>query len=120
MATLTATLTLTSSDATSDALALSVTDTLTVEPPLTGPSKKIIGTSAEVLVASSVSDTNFVYIKHAGDANTFVTVHNDAGNNVAKLAVGEFLFLPLADSTGIEVKSNTATTVVEYALYTKQ
>ena len=119
MATLTAKLVLTSSDATTDTLSLSVTDTLTIEEPIVGPSRMAVGTTATALVASSISDATYIYIKHAGADTTFVTVHNDAGNNIAKLSVGEYMWLPIMDSTGIEVKSNTGTTVIEYAYWTK-
>ena len=120
MATLTATLKLISSDATTDALSMSVTDTLTVEAPIVGPSRAVVTSTAFVIVASSVSDANYVYIKHAGDGSTYVTVSNDAGNNIAHLAVGEFMWLPVKGSTGIEVVSTGGNTITEYAYWTKQ
>jgi len=120
-ATLTAKLVLTSSDATTDNTSISVTDSLTVEPPIVGCSKAIVSTSAATtLVASGITDTNYVYIRHAGDGTTSLTVSNDAGNNIAHLAVGEFMWLPVKGSIGIEVLSSGGTTVTEYAYWTKQ
>ena len=64
MATLTPTLTLTSSDATSDTLSLSVTDTLTVTAPSIGISKITITTADnQELVDEAGSAISYFYAK---------------------------------------------------------
>jgi len=68
MATLTPTLTLTSTDLTSDALALTVTDSLTITNPFTGPSKiSVTSTGANNIIQSRTDgQTYYVYVKHTG------------------------------------------------------
>ena len=68
MATLTPTLTIASTDATTDELNLSVTANLAVGPPSIGISKTIVAVSsgtATVLVPAG-SENQYTYIKHTG------------------------------------------------------
>ena len=127
MATLTPTLTLASSDATSDALALSVTDSLTVTNPSIGISKvatAVAGGSDVTIVASSASN-KYVYIKHTGyqaDGSTSSSneVVVDFGTTDSiRLNAGEFAWFPAKANTAITVISNhTSTNLVEYAYWT--
>ena len=64
MATLTTKLTLTSANATSDALNLTSTDTLSVGEPTTGISRKSIATGSAQSVLASNSAFSYVYIKN--------------------------------------------------------
>ena len=127
MATLTPTLTLTSSDSTSDSLALEVTDSLTVGAPAIGPSKVAIavsGGSDTTLVASSANN-KYVYVKHTGvqaDGSTATSneVVVDFGTTDSiRLNTGEFAFFPAKASTAVTAISNhTSTIIVEYAYWT--
>ena len=71
--------------------------------------------TATVIVANTVSDIRYIYIKNV-DPNDYVLVAQDAGTAVqyARLNPGEWLFLPVNASTGIEVKSAANTPIVEY------
>ena len=127
MATLTPTLTLVSTDVTTDALSLSVTDALTVGAPSIGISKVAIavaGGSDTTLVASSAGN-KYVYIKHTGFQSDGSTASNneivvDFGTTDSiRINSGEFAFFPAKASTTITAISNhTSTILVEYAYWT--
>ena len=69
MATLTPTLTLVSSDATSDALSITVTDALTVGPPTAGVSRATITTSDnQEIVDDAVSGVFYFYAKNIDES----------------------------------------------------
>ena len=127
MATLNATLTLASTDATSDTLNMTVTDSLTTGHPAIGISKVAIavgGGSDTTLVASSAGN-KYVYIKHTGFATDGTTATSnevviDFGTTDSiRLSTGEFAFFPAKASTAITAVSNhTSTILVEYAYWT--
>ena len=68
MATLTPTLTLTSTDATSDQLAFSVTDSLSVTAPHIGLAKISVSTTGANNIIQPATDgqTYYVYVRHTG------------------------------------------------------
>tara|TARA_R100000458_G_scaffold21508_1_gene19248 strand:+ start:1475 stop:1924 length:450 start_codon:yes stop_codon:yes gene_type:complete len=145
MATLTPTLTLSSSDVFTDQpLALSVTDSLTVQAPMTDISRMNtddnIGNGAGVIVADLITDTYYVYVKHTGilasDGTTaanasadYVTLSNadgEAGSDIIRLYPGEFAFFPLAPSDGsdggteaggLKVTAGSAAVQINYAYW---
>ena len=119
MATLTPTLTLTSTDATSDALSLSVTDSLTVTHPSTGISRITITTADnQELVDEAVSGVKYFYAKNT-DSTNFVVLQTTASVQYARLSPGEFAFFPINDGAGLEARADTASCVLEYAFWTK-
>tara|TARA_R100001082_G_C4344050_1_gene151463 strand:- start:869 stop:1231 length:363 start_codon:yes stop_codon:yes gene_type:complete len=119
MATLTPTLTLTSTDATADPLSITVTHSLTTTNPAVNIARAaVLHTGETVLIASSVGAVNYVYLKNI-DTSNFITVKTDAAAVVMKLSPGEFAFLPLNGSVGLEAQADTATCVLEYAYWTK-
>jgi len=146
MATLTPTLTLTSSTVFPDQpLNLSVTDTLTVVAPMSDISRMAtnddIGFGAGVIIDEIDTNEYFIYIKHTGllasdgttashITNDFVLVGNGDGDAAAdniKLFNGEFAFFPIvgnndASDDGVEVgglaiTKGGADIQVEYAYY---
>ena len=127
MATLTAKLTLTSANLTSDSLNVSVSDVLTVTDPFISPSHVAIegsGGSDTTLVASSASN-KYVYLRHTGlkddgTATTAEVVVDFGTTDSIRLSTGEFTFFPAKASTAITAVSNhTSTIIVEYAYWTK-
>ena len=71
-------------------------------------------TTATEIVAAAISDIRYIYIKNV-DPNDYVLVSNAAASiQYARLNPGEWLFLPINVSTGIEVKSAANTPIVEY------
>ena len=116
MATLTPTLTLSSTDIFADQpLALTVTDSLTVSAPMTDISRMNsddnIGNGAGVIIADLLTDTYYVYVKHTGilasdgttsaSASDYITLSNADGDmDFIRLYSGEFAFFPLTPSDG--------------------
>lgn len=145
MATLTPTLTLSSSDVFVDQpLSLSVSDSLTVEAPMTDISRMNtddnIGNGAGIIVADLIQDTYYMYVKHTGilasdgtsKANAtadYVTLSNadgEAGSDIIRLYPGEFAFFPLAPSDGgdggteaggLKVTAGSAAVQINYAYW---
>ena len=119
MATLTPKLTLSSSDATSDTLSLSVTDTLTITNPSIGISKITITTADnQELVDEAGSAISYFYAKNT-DTSNFVVLQTEASVQYARLSPGEFCFFPINAAAGLEARADTASCVLEYAYWTK-
>ena len=136
MATLTPTLTLASTDIFTDQpLNLSVTDSLTVQAPMTDISRMNsndnIGSGAGVIIADLIQDTYYVYVKHTGilssDGTTaanatadYITLSNadgEAGSDIIRLYPGEFAFFPWTGETDINILSVAGTPTLEYAIF---
>ena len=119
MATLTPTLTLTSTDATSETLNLEVTDSLTVTVPAIGISRQTITTADnQELVDEATSGVFYFYAKNI-DATNFVVLQTTASVQYARLSPGEFAFFPVNDGNGLEARADTASCVLEYAYWAK-
>ena len=131
MATLTPTLTLTSTDATIDQLAFSVTDSLSVTSPLQSMSKVVAtATGGDNIVVPLTGGTiTYFYCRHTGttDGTTATTqlvdVEETGDAAFARLGPGEFMFLPFchhAGNVGIQFQVAHASNVqMEYAFWTK-
>ena len=128
MATLTPTLTLVSTDATSDAFSITVTDTLTVTDPLVGLSRvSATTTGGNQIIAPNVDSVKYIYIKHTGldaaDAATTDTVLVEDTDDVqmAVLQPGEWMYMPHSKGSakGVQLQSSANTVVCEYAYWTK-
>ena len=120
MATLTPTLTLTSSDVSSDSLSLSVTDSLTVGAPLQSVSRvSLVGdaTASDILTASN-STTTYVYLKNT-DATNHIKLFTGASELFGIIWPGEFSFFAIIDGEGLKVQANTGNCILEYGYWTK-
>ena len=121
MATLTPTLTLTSTDVTTDQLAFSVTDNLSVTAPHIGLAKIAVSTTGanNIIQPSTDGQTRYVFIRHAGGSGT-INVELTGDVKVGKLSVGEWMFMPVGGhSLGVQLQSSTGTINAEYAYWTK-
>ena len=119
MATLTPTLTLTSTDASTDELNITVTDSLTTTTPSVGLSRTTITTADnQELVDDGVSGVFYFYFKNL-DATNFVILQTTASVQYARVGPGEFAFFAVNDSNGLEARADTATCNVEYAYWKK-
>ena len=146
MATLTPTLTLTSTDAfASQPLSLSVTDSLTVSAPMADVSRMAtndnIGNGVGIIISEAAATaTRFVYVKHLGilasdfstashASNDYVLLKNeDADISFIKLQPGEFCFFPIqefdgsdggVEPGGLKVVKGGAEVVIEFAHFTR-
>ena len=119
MATLKPTLSLSSTDATSDSLSFSVTDSLTVTNPSVGLSRKTITTADnQELVDEADSGVFYFYAKNT-DTSNFVVLQTTASVQYARLSPGEFCFFPVNDGNGLEARADTASCILEYAYWKK-
>tara|TARA_Y100000004_G_scaffold192026_1_gene251862 strand:+ start:649 stop:1041 length:393 start_codon:yes stop_codon:yes gene_type:complete len=129
MATLNATLTLSSKNATSNEINLTVTKALSVTDPIVGVSKvSATGTGGDNIILASHSSIRYLYLKHTGlDASDAATAHNLAveienNKSFAELGPGEFLFVPIGQNSGsvaVQLEAVSGTIVAEYAYFTE-
>ena len=121
MATLITKLTLTSSNAASDDLNLTVTDALITTTPSRGLSRLVATTGAATEILDDALDAMaYIYIKNT-DGTNYVSVATTKStvSQFARLNPGEFMFFCVQPDAGVSVQANTATCVVEYAYWTK-
>ena len=130
MATLTPTLTLTSTDATTDQLAFSVTDSLSVTSPLQSMSKVVAtATGSDTIIVPANTAIAYLFVRHTGttDGTTTTTqlvdVEETGDAAVARLGPGEWVFLPFchhAGNVGVQLHVQHASVVqMEYSFWTK-
>ena len=127
MATTTATLTLSSSDLTSDALSISATSTLykagttTGLDQTTGLTRKVYATAqsnATLINAASYDDNtqNRVYIKNVGTSTTDYFTIELGGSNIVigRLYGGDWLFITYEGEQDIDITSSATEMELEY------
>tara|TARA_R100000234_G_scaffold106523_1_gene77168 strand:- start:150 stop:539 length:390 start_codon:yes stop_codon:yes gene_type:complete len=128
MATLIPTLTLASTDATTDLLSFSVTDSLSITAPHIGLAKTAVTTvgANNIIQPATDGQTYYVYVKHTGvdasgsDITTTLNIELTGDVVFGKLAAGEFAFLPVGGhSLGVQLQASSGTIVAEYAYFTK-
>ncbi len=128
MATLNVTLTLASTDLTSDALSMTVTDSLTTGQYAAGISRTTVTNvgANNIIQPRTDGQTYYLYVKHTGtsdgSAATTETLNVELTGDVVfgKLAAGEFCFIPLGGhSSGAQLQSSSGTIVAEYAYFVK-
>ena len=133
MATLTPTLTLTSTDATTDQLSFSVTDSLSIVAPLQSMSKVVAtATGASTIIVPASTGIVYLFVKHTGTTNGATTttrqvdVEFTTDEAIARLSAGEFLFMPVhhaEENVGVQlhVQHSSSSDVVqmEYGFWTK-
>ena len=130
MATLTPTLSLASSDATSDVLNMTVTDSLTVTVPSAGLSKlNVTATGGNHIIVPAGTAVTYLFVRHTGttDGSTataqLVDIEDTADVAICRLAAGEWAFFPAnkaGASTGIQLQVAHASEVqCEFAYWTK-
>ena len=128
MATLIPTLSLTSSDATSDQLDFSVIDTLTIKAPSSSLSQVVVDTTGanNIIVAANDNKQTWVFIRHTGttDGSTTTTAHCDVELTgdvaVGTLKPGEFCFFPFCgngSSVGVQLQAVGSSVQMEYAYW---
>jgi len=115
MATLTPTITLTSSDVMTDTLSLSVSGSLTISGDVVGISRVALSTSDLGILAAATYTKSYVYLKNTDGS---IAIDIDFGSTLSiQLAAGEFAFFPWESSENIIAKAASGTPVLEYALF---
>jgi hypothetical protein len=120
MATLTAKITLTSANATSDALNVVVEKNLTTANPTTNVSRVSVATTGEfnILTTAGNTGTTYVYLKNI-DTTNIIVIKDDAANGFLDLGPEEWAFIPVKGAKGLEATAITAACVLEYGYWTK-
>ena len=129
MATLTPTLKLESTDLTSDTLSLTVTDSLTVVPPIVNISTiTATTTGGDNIIVPNINSPRYVYLKHTGlnsagssSGTDKVVVETADGTQILELKIGEFAFFPFytGGAGKLQLQTSANTVQVEYAYFTR-
>ena len=123
MASVRATLSLSSAGVLSSPLSVSVTSNLVVD---SGSliRAKVKGTAADtndlvVYIANQCSERAYLYIKNLEtELESYIYVHNDTDTGlVAKIGGGQFAFIPLAPDKKHEVYATRVDTMIEYGVF---
>ena len=115
MATLTPTLTLNSTDVTSDVLNFSVTDSLSIDKKVVNLSRVTTSTGDLTLFASSSYSRSYVYLRNMDGS---IAMDIDFGSTASfNIKPGEFAFFPWHASQNIVVAADSGAPVLEYALF---
>ena len=118
MATLTPTLTLSSTDALVDSLNLSVTDSLSVM----GVTKRfsvVTSTTSAVVLAAASYTTSYVFLHNkSGTAAEIITIEKaDGGDEYMYLGAGEFAFFPWSSTVDLFADAAQGNPVLEIMLF---
>tara|TARA_R110001606_G_scaffold56944_1_gene137891 strand:+ start:177 stop:539 length:363 start_codon:yes stop_codon:yes gene_type:complete len=119
MATLSVTLGITSTDTTSENLAIGASDTLTVTNPTIDIARQSIATTGQFnILTTANSSITYLYVSNADNTN-IITLKTDGGVSHIDLGPGEFAFFPVKGAVGIEATANSAPCILEYGFWTK-
>ena len=119
MATVTSKLTLTSANALSDSLSMSLTNNLSTTDPAE-MSRVSVSHSSPTELAAASTGAHYVYIKNISSTNSKpVDIRIAAGTAYGQIATGEFAWIPCKVNLGVEVIAIDETVVVEYAIFKK-
>ena len=121
MATLSTKIVLTSTTTSSNALDLTVTDTLTVSEPMQDLARVDVlhtGSGTEILTAAASNPHTYFYAKNMDDTN-YVICRTAGGTEWGRLAPEESMFMAVAAGVGMEFLAVTATCIVEYGYWSK-
>ena len=128
MATLIPTLTLSSTDASTDLLSFSVTDSLTTKAPSVGLSTLIVDTTGanNIIVPANDNKQTWLYVKHTGttDGSSSTIAHVDVELTgdvaVGTLKPNEFFWFPFCgngSSVGVQLQAVSGSVQVEYGYW---
>jgi len=128
MATLIPTLTISSSDATSDMLSFSVVDNLTIKAPSQSLSQVVVDTTGanNIIVPANDNKQTWVFVRHTGttDGSTTTAAHCDIELTgdvaIGTLKPGEWFWFPHCGnggSTGIQLQSVSGSIQMEYGYW---
>tara|TARA_R100001509_G_C4831107_1_gene203306 strand:- start:325 stop:711 length:387 start_codon:yes stop_codon:yes gene_type:complete len=113
-----------SADTTSTGFAISCTDALTIQAPVTNlASGSVTNSGHDILIASSVSAITYIYVKYvskAGGTPIMVISTVSGTQNVIDLGESEAIFIPVKAGVGLRVTSSDSNAITyEYGTWTK-
>lgn len=120
MATIQTTLNITSTDATSETLAIAQTIATTVTDPVQNTSTAIVDNAvATVLISGAKAVVSYVYIKNTDATNNIDLREAVTSVAFATLGPSEWAYLPIKAGVGLEVIASALTVRIEYGLWTQ-
>ena len=122
MATLIPTLTLKSTDAFSDVIDFTVTDSLTTAAPSQSLTSVAIAESAyaTIFADSGANGSVYIFVKNTNTSGTYqADLRTSAGVVFGTLYPGEFAFFPADTNQGVEAYGVGGGVTIEYAYWTK-
>jgi|TARA_A200000159_G_C7324265_1_gene340228 hypothetical protein len=125
MATITANLILNGAGVTSDPVTVNRNKQLTVGAPAIESASTAVTTTEVIILDGAVNTVvNYLYVAHTGTSTSAtLTIRTQTGSTdvvVATLVQGEFIFIPVAASTKINLLGSADTGVAaEYAYFSK-
>ena len=129
MATVTPTLTLSSSDLLSDALSISTTTSITAShtsglarAAITSTAKGTASGQVTIATAGDFTSPNYLFIKNTAAyhaTNNIITLFDDTNSDVeiAYIPGGSFAFLPVFSGNTLKAFASTSGTVVEWMIF---
>ena len=120
MATVTAKITLTSTDLTTDSLSAEVTNSLSCTEG--GLTRKNItatgsGSAQTIAAASEYAVGSYVYVKNTDSTSTdYIIIRSSSADHI-QLAGGEWAWFPWVTDADLQVYASTASTVLEYGIF---
>ena len=129
MATVTPTLTLTSTDLLSDALSLTATCSITAShtsglarAAITSTAKGTASGQVTIATAAEFTSPNYLYIKNTAAyhaTNNIITVFDDTNSDVETIYIpgGQFAFVPVFSGNTLKAFASTSGTVVEWMIF---
>ena len=102
----------------SDALAFTVTDELTVTQPMIDVAQLNLSTNATKIIDDSNSAIVYFYAKNTSTTQT-VVFQTEGGQAYSDLSPGEWCFFPVKGAIGLGAKSAAGTAVLEYGYWSK-
>tara|TARA_Y100000361_G_C11107266_1_gene315542 strand:- start:147 stop:521 length:375 start_codon:yes stop_codon:yes gene_type:complete len=101
----------------SDALAFTVTDSLTVTQPMIDIAQITLSTAKTLLIPTSVSAITYFYGRN--DGSQTIVIETGGGQPFADLSAGEWCFFPVKGTKGLSVFTGAGTAVLEYGYWSK-
>jgi hypothetical protein len=84
----------------------------------TSTAEAIIAVGGIELIAASVAKISYVYIKNIETpGGNFATLETAGNEDWGKLEAGQWAFFPVAPSVGFQVRGDTASVTIEYAIF---
>tara|TARA_Y100000004_G_C8700607_1_gene321444 strand:+ start:28 stop:405 length:378 start_codon:yes stop_codon:yes gene_type:complete len=103
----------------SDALAFTVTDELTVTQPMIDVAQLNLSTSVTNIIPATNSAIVYFYAKNTSSTQTIVFETITGTQAYADLSPGEWCFFPVKGAIGLRAKSAASTAVLEYGYWSK-
>lgn len=116
MATLSAKITLSSTDLTSDALNMTVTDAITISKAVELKRVVLSTTAASIVTAASYTKA-FVFVKNMDSAISIKLVKAEGGDEFIDLGPGEFGFFPWSTAVDLKADAASGTPVLEVGIF---